>query len=128
MKKDQTAEYSLLPAEHGSRYRFLCAVTGAQFSTRQSYLSDTPEQQLQLAWEHEGRSHFNQCQRCGKWVVDAAFNPEVLECIVCAPFETEARFCKSCGARVQPGARLCPACGKPLYYEGVDAYDAKTQI
>ncbi len=125
MEKKLTAEYRLVPAEAGNRYRFFCAVTGAALCTRAVYQADTPEQALLLAWAREGRSQFNQCQKCGRWVFDVAFNPEVLECIECAPFECEARYCKFCGVRVPAGSRSCPACARPLYYEGVDAYGAE---
>lgn len=128
MEKCKTADYRLLPAQGGNRYCFLCAVTGAQFSTDRVYQADDGAQELLLAWQTEGRSHFNQCHKCGRWVFDAAYNPEVLECIECAPFECEARYCKSCGVRVPAGSRTCPACGKPLYYEGVNAHDAEAQV
>lgn len=127
MSKKTTAAYQLLPEENGNRYSFQCGVTGARFSTGQTYHADSPQQEVMLAWQAEGRAHFNQCQRCGKWVVDAAYNPLVLECVVCAPFEEEARFCRSCGARVQECMRMCPACGASLYYEGVGACDAKIE-
>lgn len=121
MVKKVTAEYRVLAEQDGCRYSFLCAVTGAQFRTEGCYRAEDPEQQALLAWEAEGRGHFNQCRKCGRWVFDIAFNPEVLECIACAPFEAQARFCKTCGARVPPHGRTCPTCGKALYYEGVDA-------
>lgn len=127
MNKKITAEYQHTPEETGNRYHFRCGVTGARFSTAQTYHAATPQQELLLAWQTEGRSHFNQCQRCGNWVVDAAYNPLVLECVVCAPFEEEARFCPSCGARVTSRTRLCPQCAAPLYYEGVGAHDAESE-
>lgn len=119
MDKSKTAEYQVIPDADGSRYSFFCGVTGARFCTERAYRADSPGQELLLAWENEGRRHFNLCRRCGKWVVDVAYNPEVLECVECAAFEDEARFCKTCGARVPARARICPACGASLYYEGV---------
>ncbi len=117
--KSRTAEYQVIPDGDGSRYSFFCGVTGARFCTERAYRADSPGQELLLAWENEGRGHFNLCRRCGRWVVDVAYNPEVLECVECAAFEDEARFCKTCGARVPAKARICPACGASLYYEGV---------
>lgn len=128
MEKNLTAEYQLVPAEKGSCYRFFCAVTGAALCTQEAYRAEDPEQELLLAWEREGRGQFNQCRKCGRWVFDVAYNPEVLECIACAPFECEARYCKSCGVRVPAGSRICPACGRTLYYEGVDSHDAEAQV
>lgn len=127
MNEKMTAEYQQTPEETGNRYHFRCAVTGAGFSTTRTYRAATPREELLLAWQTEGRSHFNQCQRCGRWVFDVAYNPEVLECIACAPFEAEARFCPSCGVRVLSKTRLCPRCNAPLYYEGVGTYDAESE-
>lgn len=127
MGKKLTAAYQLLPEKNGNRYSFQCAVTGARFLTRQIYHGDSPQRELLLAWKTEGRGYFNQCQRCGKWVVDAAYNPLVLECVVCAPFEGEVRFCKTCGARASESLRMCPICGASLYYEGVGFCDAKVE-
>ena len=71
-----------------------------------------------LAWEREGRAQFNPCHKCGKLVSDAMFNVEVLECVECAPYEAEAKFCKNCGTRIEEPWSPCPACGKPLVYQG----------
>ena len=60
------------------------------------------EQELLLAWEKEGKKHFNICHKCGKFVINAVYNPEGAECVECAPFEAEAKFCKTCGAKVEP--------------------------
>lgn len=125
MDKRKTAEYVRMPTAEGTRYKFLCSVTGAGVCTRRPYEGATEEEALLIAWEKEGRSHFNRCQKCKKWVFDVAYNPEVLECIECAPFEAEAQFCKFCGVRVPEEARCCPACGRPLYYEGEDVHDQK---
>lgn len=127
MGKKITAAYQLLPEKDGNRYSFQCAVTGARFPTEQSYRGVSPQQELVDAWKTEGRRHFNQCRRCGEWVVDAAYNPLVLECVVCAPFEEEVRFCKTCGERAPKASRTCPGCGAPLYYEGVGFGDAKIE-
>lgn len=127
MDKSRTAAYRLVPALNGNRYSFICGVTGAQLLTSQAYRDDSPEQELLLAWETEGRGHFNRCQKCGRWVFDVAYNPEVLECIECAAFEGVARFCKFCGARVSAESKTCRLCGKPLYYEGVEANDEKAK-
>ncbi len=127
MGKKMMAAYRVLPEEKGNRYSFQCGVTGARFSTGQIYHGDTPGLEAALAWQAEGRAHFNRCHRCGEWVVDAAYNPLVLECVVCAPFEENARFCRFCGTRVQEDMGRCPACGASLYYEGVDSCDAETE-
>ncbi len=86
--------------------------------TTDLYHADTPEEELQLAWEREGRPLFNHCHNCGKMVSGVMFNVEVLECVECAPFETEAKFCKNCGGEIEKPNKPCPVCGKPLVYYG----------
>jgi len=113
-----TASYKLIADSGGNRYRFYCDLSGALICTTGSYRADSPEEELQLAWQQEGQKHFNICHRCGKFVSDAMFNVEVLECVKCAPYEAEAKFCKSCGARITAPGRFCSQCGNPLAYEG----------
>ena len=106
---------SSMPEETATNF----TVSGALVcTTRKTYTAETPEQELLLAWEKEGKKHFNHCRKCSKWVIDAMFNPEVAECVECAPFEAEAKFCKTCGAKVEVPGRKCPSCGNTLNYEG----------
>lgn len=114
-----TATYKIVADSGGNRYKFYCDVSGACVCTTKPYRADTPEEELRLAWENEGRSHFNRCHRCGKWVINAVYNPEVFECTDCAPFEYETNYCKFCGAKVSADMRFCPVCNKKLHYEGV---------
>ena len=119
MGERRTATYKIITDSGGNRYTFFCDLTGALVcTTKKTYKADTPEQELLLAWEKEGKKHFNICHKCGKFVINAVFNPEVAECVDCAPFEAEAKFCKTCGAKVEPPGRTCPVCGNLLNYEG----------
>lgn len=119
MNKEKTiATYKIVADAGGNRYKFFCELSGALVCTTKQYKADTPEEELHLAWESEGKQHFNPCHKCGKLVSDAMFNVEVLECVECAPFEAEAKFCKSCGTKIEDPNKLCPACGKPLVYYG----------
>jgi len=71
-----------------------------------------------MAWETAGKSCFNMCHKCGKWVIDAAYNVDVFECIDCAPYETEPNYCKNCGTKTDRKLRKCPSCGHKLVYDG----------
>ena len=113
----KTANYRVLSVDNGRRYQFFCDLSGALVCTTQPVLMDTPEQELAQAWEGEGKSMFNHCKKCGKWVSDVMFNPEVLECVTCAPFEGEPKYCKTCGAKIISLDASCPSCGHPLIYE-----------
>ena len=119
MGERKTATYKIITDSGGNRYTFFCDLTGALVcTTKKTYKANTPEQELLLAWEKEGKKHFNICHKCGKFVINAVFNPEVAECVECAPFEAEAKFCKTCGAKVENPGRTCPVCGNLLNYEG----------
>lgn len=117
-KQIKTASYKIIADAGGNRYRFYCGLSGACGCTTQPYHAKTPEEELMLAWETEGKSYFNLCHKCGKWVISAVYNPEVFECTDCAPFEHETGYCKFCGAKVGDDIRFCPACNKKLHYEG----------
>ena len=119
MNKEKTiATYKIVADACGNIYKFYCDLSGALVCTTKPYKAYTPEEELQLAWENEGKQHFNSCHNCGKQVSNAMFNVEVLECVECAPIEAEAKFCKNCGAKIEDPNKLCPACGKPLVYYG----------
>ena len=118
MGEKKTASYKIIKDAGGNRYMFFCDLSGALVCTTKPYKADTPEAELLLAWEKEGKQHFNICHKCEKLVLDAMFNPEVHECVRCAPFEAESKYCKNCGKKIVEPVRDCPACGKPLYYEG----------
>lgn len=116
--KNKIASYRIVSDVRGRRYQFYCDLCGALGCTTVGIKSDSSEKELEYAWETEGRHHFNRCHKCGKWVIDAMYNAEVLECVACAPYESEPDFCKFCGARIREPKRNCPQCGKPLIYEG----------
>ena len=119
MNKEKTIDtYKIVADAGGNIYKFYCDLSGALVCTTKPYKADTPEEELQLAWENEGKQHFNSCHNCGKQVSNAMFNVEVLECVECAPIEAEVKFCKNCGAKIEDPNKLCPACGKPLVYYG----------
>ena len=130
MPKKTVASYKAVTDSGGYRFLFYCDISGAHVhTTKEIYHGDTLADALLSAWQAEGRNHFNQCHKCGRWVMDAVYNVEVLECVDCAPYEAEPKYCKSCGARIETSARRCPSCGKKLTYEGsVMDYDAKGAV
>ena len=115
----KTANFRVLPDGDGTRYQFFCALSGAHVCTTQPVLADTPELALELAWDSEGKRHFNHCSKCGNWVIDAMYNVEVLECVDCAPYEGVPLYCKSCGEKVgTANDNRCSKCGALLAYKG----------
>ena len=77
-----------------------------------------PAKELELAWEKEGKKNFQLCHKCGKWVIDAMYNADALECVGCAPWEDTPEFCKFCGMKVSATDSVCPSCGEHLIYGG----------
>lgn len=117
MNDRKTATYKVIKDSGGNRYGFFCDISGALGCTTGVYSSDSPESELMLAWENEGRSHFNRCEKCGKWVIDAMYNVDAFQCVDCAPWTEKLRFCSKCGAKVANGAEYCSSCGKSLDME-----------
>ena len=118
MNRVSTAKYRIMADAGGNRYRFYCDASGVLACCTKSYHAETPEQELRLAWEREGSQAFNRCNKCGRYVIDAMFNAEVLECVECGPFEGEPAFCKTCGLKIETPGRHCPSCSSLLVYEG----------
>lgn len=117
-KEGKMSAYKIVFHSDGNIYKFYCDLSGALVCSTKPYKANTPEDGLQLAWEKEGKQRFNRCHKCGKQVSNAMFNVDVLECVECAPFEAESKFCKSCGVKIEDPTRPCPACRKPLVHYG----------
>ena len=118
MDDHKTAIYKRIVQTDGNRYRFYCGLSGALACTTKPFHEKTPEEELQIAWDTVGKKYFNRCHKCGRWVIDAAYNAEVLECVECAPYEAEPKYRKNCGVRIKTPARTCTSCGHKLVYEG----------
>jgi hypothetical protein len=86
--------------------------------TTKAYSETDPVVEPELAWNTEGKKNFQLCLKCGKWVIDAMYNADALECVACAPWEDTPNFCKFCGTRVRESDAICPKCGKHLIYGG----------
>ncbi|MBQ2667686.1 MAG: zinc-ribbon domain-containing protein [Clostridia bacterium] len=115
-KANKTARYKILAGADGNRYRFYCDVSGALVCTTEPVFLDTPENELEFAWKSEGRKYFSLCHRCGRWVSDAMYNIDTLECVECSPWEEEPSYCPHCGTIVREGDIFCSRCGKRLRY------------
>lgn len=113
MNRVSTAKYRIMSDAGGNRYRFYCDASGVLACCTKSHHAETPEQELRLAWEREGSQAFNRCNKCGRYVIDAMFNAEVLECVECAPFEGEPAFCKTCGLKIETPGRHRNFASKP---------------
>lgn len=118
MQKRKTAYYKVIADSGGNRYQFFCDLTGALLCTTKAYRETGPDAELELAWEGEGKNHFQLCHKCGKWVIDAMYNADVLECVACAPWENTPEYCKYCGTKVSVSDYVCPKCNAHLIYGG----------
>ena len=118
MPKKKTAHYKIITDSGGKRYQFFCDLSEALVCTTKAYSETDPAAEPELAWNTEGKKHFQLCHKCGKWVIDAMYNADALECVACAPWEDTPKFCKFCGTRVSVFDAICPKCGKHLIYGG----------
>ena len=113
-----TAGYRVIADVGGNRYKFYCDRSGALGCTTGVIRAFSPDEELRIAWETEGKQHFNRCKRCGNWVVDVMYNADVLECVDCTPWEDRIRFCSHCGEPVKDDALCCEKCGAQVRYGG----------
>ena len=116
MKEHATAKYRIIADSGGSRYRFFCDVSGMMLCTTKPVRGDTQEEELKMAWETEGKQHFNRCGKCGKWVSDPMYNADMLQCVDCAPWQEKPNYCTHCGKKISGNDRFCEACGARLRY------------
>ncbi|EOQ35555.1 Double zinc ribbon [Butyricicoccus pullicaecorum DSM 23266] len=117
MPKEQcrrTADYEISVGPDGYYFRFYCAISGALLCTVGPVRGDTRETALQTAWQTEGRSLFNQCHKCGRWVSDVMYNADTLECVECSPWKPSLNFCPHCGAKLCGTGSVCHKCGMRL--------------
>lgn len=114
----ETADYTISLEPDGYYVRFYCAVSGALLCAVGPVREGPQEAALETAWQTEGRSHFNQCHRCGRWVSDVMYNADTLECVECSPWKIFPHFCPEYGARVSGAGDFCARCGARLPGDG----------
>ena len=115
-KGTKTAPYKIIADSGGNRYRFFCEASQAAVCITGPVQGSTPEEELLLAWETEGKQHFNRCHKCGKWICDAMYNADTLECVDCAPWQERPNYCTHCGKKLSGIDRFCEDCGTHLRY------------
>ena len=63
----KTATYRVVTDAGGGRsFRFYCDLSGELCCVTKPLRADTEQAALALAWETEGRWHFNRCPACGR--------------------------------------------------------------
>ncbi len=118
MSEKKTASYRVERDKEGNRYLFFCDLSHALVCESEPIKTETPEEELIVAWEKFGKNSFNHCRKCGKWVTDVMYNPDVLNCVMCTPIEDYPDFCPKCGEKTQDPANFCHICGAKLFYGG----------
>lgn len=113
---NKTAGYKIIADSGGSRYRFFCYVSGMVLCTTQPVRADTLEKELTLAWEGEGKAHFNRCKKCGRWICDVMYNADTGECVDCSVWEERPNYCAHCGEPITAKEVYCTECGARLRY------------
>lgn len=120
VKGRKTATYKIIKKEYGNIYQFYCDISGALVKETIPYKRKEPEEELEAAWEFEGKDCFNKCHKCGRWVMDVMYNPDTHNCVLCSPIEDIPDFCPRCGAQITGLAVFCHNCGVRLMYGGDD--------
>ena len=64
VKGRKTATYKIIKKEYGNIYQFYCDISGALVKETIPYKRKEPEEELEAAWEFEGKDCFNQCHKC----------------------------------------------------------------
>ncbi len=113
---NRPARYIRLPERNGIRFRFFCEASGAAVCVTEAVAQSSPQEELRLAWEQQGRRHFNRCQQCSRWVCDVMYNADTGHCVLCSPWEEAPAYCPACGELAIPMERYCRKCGKKLRY------------
>lgn len=116
----KTASYRVMTEPGGWVFRFFCDSSGQLGCVTGPIRADSEEAALDLAWQTEGRQHFNRCDKCRRYVSAAMFNLTAGQCVDCAPWEDAyPNFRHQCGVRIKdPEAYFCPNCGARLWNQG----------
>lgn len=116
-----TAQYKIIADSGGNRYRFYCDSSGMLVCTTNPIRAETQAAELKLAWNNEGKAHFNHCTKCGKWISDQMFNADTGECVDCSVWEERPNYCTHCGKKIPARDTYCRKCGARLRYGEVIA-------
>ena len=114
----KTADYNIISTPNGNVYQFFCDLSGALCVETATYNDADSEKELMTAWETEGKEHFNPCHKCGIWVSDVMYNPDVHSCVRCTPIEDIPEYCPKCGTKTEDSETFCRKCGVRLMYGG----------
>lgn len=120
VQEKKTATYKVTADSGGYVFRFFCDSSGQLGCVTGPVQADNVSQALDIAWETEGRLHFNRCDKCGRYVSAAMFNLTAGQCVDCAPWEDAyPNFCHRCGVQLKdPEVHFCPVCGTRLRNTG----------
>ncbi|MDR0405910.1 MAG: hypothetical protein LBH54_03830 [Clostridiales bacterium] len=77
-----TANYQIEETPCGTRFTFLCDVTGKPVCTTPPIRANSPEEALAQA-RSGAREYFNRCQRCNRWISDDAYDIDEMVCVKC---------------------------------------------
>lgn len=103
--------FQILKEDNKVICRFFCELSGTAVFTSDPIRTDTPEETLLLMWKQKGESLFNRCKKCGKWVCDLMYNPDVFQCVSCYPWENKPNYCVTCGEKIPSRDTYCRKCG-----------------
>ena len=83
MNTEFTAKHAMLSADGWFAFQFYCDLCQNAYTIGR-IISPSPDEALAIA-AAEARRHFNRCHRCDKWICDACYNADEMECAECRP-------------------------------------------
>lgn len=114
----KTADYKIVVLSGKKTYQFFCDLSGALCAEIVPHKDADPEKELMLAWEGKAKENFNVCHKCGIWVSDVMYNPDVHNCVRCSPIEDIPEYCPKCGEKTKDSEIFCHKCKVRLMYGG----------
>ena len=114
------ARYKVIADSGGRQVRFFCDLSGELRHSVVIPAARDETEAVRLAWDSGGRGCFNLCPKCGRWVSEVMFNADAGECVACAPWQEQPRFCPHCAKPLLLPGDYCPHSGVKLRYEGGD--------
>lgn len=119
VKKSGVARYKVISGDQGKKYTFYCECSGALVHTTDWIQADTSEKALEIAWQDTVEKYFNRCSKCGRWVMDAMYNVDELQCVECAPYKDDLEDVRynlleryGFGPNIMKKKKICTKCGK----------------
>lgn len=90
MKSEFTARNKMHSEGNTYSFLFYCHYCGAGYTT--SPITTKNEYEAFTLAKRRAQPYFNLCHKCRKWVCDAHYNENFMQCIECAPKSEQINY------------------------------------